>query len=169
MTHPFVPSYAQLAKCFKGIHKNLAFALGYSGVSSVDKMCEKPPSDDNPDGCGSRNFLDTFQLALNTLREVGREEEIHELCRWTSHIGGGFYTPYFEPSGIHDNDFCRIINGILASTNNSIEELRLDYFDEGAPRAFSKEERLRIYRQLDDLMGRALQTRAFVDSHKADK
>ncbi len=169
MIRPFRPSWELLGIAFKGIHKALALAFGYRGVSSVDKMMEEPPSDDNPGGCGQRNFPDEYHIAVHELRAEGRLPEVRELARWTSHVSGGFFTPYFEPSGIDDSDFCVVVNQLLSSMSAAFEEFRQDYFNEHTFRTFDREERRHIYAKLDDLMGKCLQAREFVRRHTAGK
>lgn len=164
---PYHPSYSRLSTAFKGIRKLFAYTLGCS-VSLVDKMCERPPSDEYPDGSGARNFLDSFHLACHTLRQEDREEQAHELARWTSHVAGGFFTPHFEHTGIPENDFIRLINTNLACATRTVDELRRAYFEDGTPHTFTKEQRARLYRQLEDAMGELLKAREFIRTHKAE-
>ncbi len=165
---PFSPPYVTLARAFKGIRKVFAANLNLS-PSSVDKMMEEPRSDMNPDGSGQRNFLDEFFIAVYSLREAGRPDAVHDLGRWAAHVSGGFFTPHFEPSNLADNDFCRILNGILATMNLTIDELRRGYFEDGETGSFTRAERAAIYKKLDGLMSQALIARKFVHAHKAEK
>ena len=168
LTRPFKRSFLLLAESFKGGRKVLSAYFGLS-QSSVDKMMEEPRSDENPDGSGQRNYLDESYLSVCALHEMGRVEEIHAQGRWLAHIHGGFFTPHFEPSNLADNDFCRILNGILSTMNLTIDELRRGYFEDGEAGSFTRMERAEIYRKLDGLMSQALIARKFVHAHKAEE
>lgn len=165
---PFSPSFVLLGKAFKGIHKSWAYTFGRS-VFSMYKMTEEPRSDANPEASGQRNYLDEAYLSAHCLREEGHLEDINEVARWLAHVHGGFFTPYFEPTGIADADFCKVVNNLIKSMAMIIEGLRFNYFVDGQPRSFTKAQRIEIHKQVNEVMAAAVTIHDFIRLHKAEE
>lgn len=170
MPRPFAPSHETLAKVLKPVgRKALALDLGLS-VSSIDKMCEEPRSDSNPDGSGQRNFLDEYFIAVNLLRQGDcAKGGAHDLAKWTAFVSGGFFTPNPQFTGIPEADFCGVVNAVMKDTAELIERLRTGYFSPGQPHVFTKAQRRDIHAQVDSARSSLILVDEFVRMHKAEE
>jgi len=159
------PSYQLLAQVLGAVgRKALSYSLGYRDRASIDKWCEEPPSDSNPDGSGARNPLDTVRHIIILCKQGCRPQDAHDVARWVCNTADGFFTPYPAKRDLTDGDVVACLNADFKEFSEYVEAVRGGWFGKDSPRRFTLGEIAKIRREADDLMAAIVQLQARLDN-----